>query len=215
MANLNVKHGGIAVRMRNGSKDVPLRPYYVKSDYATALYMGAPVSRIAGDSNAAAIKLSAGVMVGGAEAFGPGSLQKVELAANGDTVAITGFIQKIGFSAADASCFRAAYKPASTEAVVWVADHPDTIFEIQASAACVAADVGKVANMTGSGGSTVTGLSSVELDSSSLATGNATYQLRVVGISGDLLNSDVAANNVNVLVQINNHTDVDVAKAGV
>ena len=215
MANLNAKHGAIAKCMRNGSKDVPLRPYYVKSDYATALYIGSPVSRIAGDSNAAAIKLAAGSYVGGAEAFGAGSLQKVELAANGDTVAITGFIQRIGFSASDSGVFGASYKPASKEAVVWVADHPDTIFEMQASAACVAADVGKVANMTGSGGSTSTGRSSVELDSSSLATGNSTYQLRVVGISSDLLNSDVSANNVNVLVQINNHTDVDVAKAGV
>ncbi|CAB4212793.1 hypothetical protein UFOVP1437_60 [uncultured Caudovirales phage] len=215
MANLNAKHGAIAKHMRNGSKDVPLRAYYVKSDYATALYIGDPVSRVAGDANATAIKLAAGAMVGGAEAFGAGALQKVERATNGDTNAITGFIQHIGFSAADASCFRAGYKPASTEAIVFVADHPDTIFEIQASAACVAADVGKVTNLTGSGGSTVTGLSSAELDSAALATGNSSYQLRVVGISGDILNNDVAANNVNVLVQINNHTDVDVAKAGV
>ncbi len=215
MANLNAKFGAIAKHMRNGSTDVPLRAYYVKGDYATALYVGAPVSRIAGDSNASAIKLAAGSMVGGAENFPAGSLQKVELAANGDTVAITGFIQKIGFSASDASSFRAGYKPASTEAVVYVADHPDTIFEIQASAACATTDVGKVANMTGSGGSTVTGLSSVELDSASLATGNATYQLRVVGISKDMLNNDASASYVNALVQINNHTDVDVAKAGV
>ncbi len=215
MANLNAKFGAIAKRMRNGSKDVPVRAYYVKSDYATALYVGAPVSRIAGDSNAAEIKVGAGSMVGGAQAFGPGTLQKVELAANGDTNAITGFIVHIGFAASDASVFRAGYKPASTEAVVFVADDPDTIFEIQASAACTATDVGKVANLTGSGGSTVTGLSSVELDSTSLATGNATYQLRVVGISGDPLNNDVASNYVNVLVEINNHTDVDRAKAGV
>jgi hypothetical protein len=215
MANLNAKHGGIAIRMKNGAKDVPLHPYYVKADYATALYIGSPVSRIAGDSNAAAIKLSPGSMVGGVEAFPAGSLPRVELAANGDTVAITGFIQKIGFTASDSACFRAAYKPASTEAVVWVADHPDTIFQIQASAACVSTDVGKVANLTGSGGSAVIGNSNVELDSDSLATGNPTYQLRVVGIATDPLNSDAAANNVGVLVQINNHTDVDVAKAGV
>lgn len=215
MANLNAKHGAIAKHMRNGSKDVPLRAYYVKSDYATALYVGDPVSRIAGDSNAAAIKLAAGSMVGGAEAFGIGTLQKVERATNGDTNAITGFIQKIGFGVSDSSSFRAGYKPASTEAVVFVADHPDTVFELQASALCAAADVGKNANLTGSGGSTVTGLSSAELDSASLATGNATYQLRVVGISGDIQNNDVGSNYVNVLVQINNHTDADVAKAGV
>lgn len=215
MSNLNAKHGGIAKHMRNGSKDVPLRAYYVRSDYATALYIGAPVSRIAGDANPTEIKVAPGSMVGGVEKFGIGTLQKVELAANGDTNAITGFIQKIGFGVSDASAFRAGYKPASTEAVVFVADHPDTIFEMQCSAACTYTDVGKVANMTGSGGSTVTGLSSVELDSSSLATGNATYQLRVVGISTDPLNNDVASNYVNALVQINNHTDADVAKAGV
>lgn len=215
MPNINAKFGAVPVRMRNGSKDIPMRPYYVRSDYATALYVGDPVSRIAGDSNVAAIKLAPGAMVGGAEAFPVGSLQKVERAANGDTNAITGFITHIGFSSSDASCFRASYKPASTEAVVWVADHPDTIFEIQASAAFTATDVGKVANLTGTGGSTILGTSNVELDSASLATGNATYQLRAVGISTDLLNSDAAANNAGVLVQINNHTDVDVAKAGV
>ncbi len=215
MANLNAKFGAIAKHMRNGSTDVPLRAYYVASGYATALYVGAPVSRIAGDSNTTAIKLGPLAMVGGAENFPAGSLQKVELAANGDTVAITGFIQKIGFAASDASVFKAGYKPASTEAVVYVADHPDTIFEIQCSAACATTDVGKVANLTGTGGSTVTGLSSVELDSSSLATGNATYQVRVVGVSKDMLNNDASSNYVNALIQINNHTDVDVAKAGV
>ena len=215
MSNLNAKFGAIAKHMRNGSKDVPLRAYYVKGDYATALYVGDPVSRIAGDSNAAEIKVAAGSMVGGAEKFPAGSLQKVERAANGDTNAITGFIQKIGFAVSDASAFRAGYKPASTEAVVFVADHPDTIFELQCSAACATTDVGKVANLTGSGGSTVTGLSNVELDSSSLATGNATYQLQVVGVSTDMMNNDASSNYVNALVRINNHTDVDVAKAGV
>jgi hypothetical protein len=215
MPNLNAKHGAIAKHMRNGSKDVPLRAYYVAASYATALYVGDAVSRIAGDSNTAAIKLAAGSMVGGAEAFGAGALQKVERAANGDTNAITGFIQKIGFSAADASCFRAGYKPASTEAVVFVADHPDTIFEMQASAAFVSTDVGKNTNITGSGGSTITGLAATEADSAAMATGNSTFQLRIVGVSGDPLNNDLAANNANILVQINNHTDVDVAKAGV
>jgi hypothetical protein len=172
-------------------------------------------NQIAGDSNAAAIRTAAGSMTGGADGFGIGTLQKVERAANGDTNAITGFIQQIGFSVSDSAAFSAAYKPASTEAVVFVADHPDTIFEIQASALCAAADIGKVSNITGSGGSTYTGFASTELDSAALATGNATYQLRVVGISKDLLNNDVGSNYVNVLVQINNHTDVDVAKAGV
>lgn len=215
MANIDAPVGAIAKHMRNGSTDVPVRAYYVASSYATALYIGDPVSRIAGDSNTTAIKLGAGSMLGGAEAFPAGTLQKVERAANGDTNAITGFIQHIGFSASDASMFRAGYKPASTEAVVFVADHPDTIFEIQASASLVSTDIGKVSNLTGSGGSTVTGLSAAELDAAAVATGNSTYQLRLVGISRDPLRSDIASTNVGVLVQINNHTDVDVAKAGV
>lgn len=215
MSNLNAKFGAIAKHMRNGSKDVPLRAYYVASSYATALYIGDPVSRIAGDSNTAEINVVAGSQVGGADKFPAGSLQKVERATNGDTNAITGFIQHIGFGSADASAFRAGYKPASTEAVVFVADHPDTIFEMQCSAACATTDIGKNANLTGSGGSTVTGLSSVELDSSSLATGNSTYQMRVVGICKDPLNSDASSNYVNALVQINNHTDYADGKSGV
>lgn len=216
MANPNAPFGARPVHMRNGSPDVVVRPYYVKSDYATALYVGAPVSRIAGDSNAAVIKAVPNSFCGGADEFPAGSLQKVELAANGDTVAITGFVVSIGTATQAGSAFGPAYRPASKEAVVFVADHPDTIFEIQASAALASTDIGKVTNLTGSGGNaTVTGLSSVQLDAAAVATGNSTYQLRIVGVSKDPSRNDLASAYPVMLVQINNHTDVDVAKAGV
>ncbi len=216
MANPNAPFGARPVYMRNGSPDVIVRPYYVRSDYATALYVGSPVSRIAGDSNSTTIKAVANSFTGGADEFAPGTLQRVELAANGDTNAITGFIVAIGTATHAGSAFGPSYKPASKEAVVFVADHPDTIFEIQADSTLASTDIGKVANLTGSGGNaTVTGLSSVVLSASSAATGNSTYQLRIVGVSKDPLRNDLSTAYPVMLVQINNHTDVDVAKAGV
>ncbi len=215
MANLNAPMGAIAKFMRNGAREVPLTPYYVKSDYATALYIGDPVSRIAGDANAAPIKLAPGSLVGGADNFPIGTLQKVERAVNGDAVAITGFIVHIGFSASHTSVFGPGYKPASTEAVVWVADDPNTVFEMQCTTAIAATDIGKVTNLTGSGGSAYHGLSAATVDGSAIATGNATYQLRLIGLSKTPYRNDGTAVNCTVYVLINNHTDVDVAKAGV
>jgi len=77
------------------------------------------------------------------------------------------------------------YVAASTLRVVYVADDPKLIFEIQEDAAGGAvadASVGLNANHTAESGSTVTGYSTVELDSSDVAT-DTTGQLKIMRLS--------------------------------
>lgn len=72
------------------------------------------------------------------------------------------------------------YRPASTLRTVYVADDPYELFEIQASsdAAIVPANIGLNADITVGSGSTVTGLSGMELDQTTLTA--ATAQLRIL-----------------------------------
>ena len=62
-----------------------------------------------------------------------------------------------------------------------VIDDPSQLFLIQCDAGFVAADVGKNADVVGTGGSTTTGVSTMELNSSTLAT-TAALNLKTVGL---------------------------------
>ena len=62
-----------------------------------------------------------------------------------------------------------------------VIDDPSQLFLIQCDAGFVAADVGKNADVVGTGGSTTTGVSTMELSSSTLAT-TAALNLKTVGL---------------------------------
>jgi hypothetical protein len=60
------------------------------------------------------------------------------------------------------------------------------------------------ADVTGNAnGNTTNGISSGELDSSSLATTD--LMLRVVGVDADPDNQDLASDNANLIVKINDH----------
>jgi len=62
-----------------------------------------------------------------------------------------------------------------------VIDDPSQLFLIQCDAAFVAADVGKNADVIGTGGSTTTGVSTMELNSATLAN-SAALNLKTVGL---------------------------------
>ena len=62
-----------------------------------------------------------------------------------------------------------------------VIDDPNQLFIIQADEDIVAADVGKNADVVGTGGSTTTGVSTMELDSSTVAK-DAALNLKIVGL---------------------------------
>jgi hypothetical protein len=84
-----------------------------------------------------------------------------------------------------------------------VVDDPNQLFLIQADEDVVQADVGLNANIAYTAGSTTTGVSGTELDSSTIAN-TATLVLKVVGFY-DAPNNIRAENHVDVVVKINAH----------
>jgi hypothetical protein len=99
------------------------------------------------------------------------------------------------------------YLPGSTVAsdiIAFVIDAPDTVFEINADGVFGVADIFKNFSISNETGNTNTGISSVQLDVSESGTAS-TFLVQAIDISGDVLNSDVAVSNANVLVRINNH----------
>lgn len=176
----------------NGS----VNKYYINSTYATALFIGDPVVRN-GTSNTTAVD-------GGR--FSIGELPEVEKATAGDGNAITGVI--VGFEP-DFDNRSRLHNPASTERVVMVADDPNLLCEIQADGIVAVTEIGLNAVLIyANTGSTVTGLSGVELDTSSDApAADASNQLTIVKYSNDAENNDTTAANVNLMVRINNHSE--------
>jgi hypothetical protein len=78
------------------------------------------------------------------------------------------------------------YHPAATAGYGLLCDDPNVAYEIQedSDGGAIAITTGGYANgnLASGSGSTVTGLSAWTLDSSTVATGNATYQVKVIGL---------------------------------
>ena len=92
-----------------------------------------------------------------------------------------------------------------------VLDDPNQLFIVQCDAGFVAADVGKNADVIGTGGSTTSGISTMELNSSTLAV-TAALNLKVVGLYNDV-NNEFGTNAV-VVVKINEHVYGSAGVAG-
>ena len=92
-----------------------------------------------------------------------------------------------------------------------VLDDPNQLFLVQCDAGFVAADVGKNADVIGTGGSTTSGISTMELNSATLAT-TAALNLKVVGLYNDV-NNEFGTNAV-VVVKINEHVYGSTGVAG-
>jgi hypothetical protein len=92
------------------------------------------------------------------------------------------------------------------DAIAFVADDPDQLFIAQQDSAVsniVAADLNLNADLIFGAGSTTTGMSGVEIDSSSKNT-TATLQVRLIDFY-DVPSNDATANNSVIVVKINNH----------
>lgn len=204
MPNTDNPFGLRPVQHRNGAPyNGACKPYYLQSDYATAMFIGDPVV-ITGAVNTAAVSAP------GAGTFPVGAIQSVNKATV-NTGAITGVI--VGFAKrAD----QGQYNPASTECVVLVADDPDMLFEIQGEGTFTPASVGlNAALIYTHSGSTITGRSAAELDcGTTTAPGtSAGLQLKVRGFV-NREDNDMASANSKLLVQINVHTNAS-ASAGI
>lgn len=184
MANPNTPIGMRPVRHRNGAPyNGAANRYFVPATDGTALFLGDPV-----------------IIAGSADADGVATVTRAT-AAGGNY--LLGSVVAVEPVTRDSTTYRAA----SEARYVWVADDPDLIFEMQEDAvggALAVADVGLNADLIAGTGSTVTGLSAFQLDTSTKATTN-TLQLRIMGFSQSV-NNEVGNANAKVLVAINLHT---------
>jgi hypothetical protein len=197
MANTDAPFGLRPVMHRNGAAyNGAVRYYFAPATYATAIFIGDPVVKT-GTANTTEVSAP------GAGKFGPGTLPEVNVATVGDGNAITGVVVSI---ADDADSV--LYGAASTARVIAVADDPDLLFEIQADGTLAATSVGLNAVLIAThSGSTSTGLSGMELDTTSdVPAADASNQLTIVGFP-NREDVDLASANVNALVKINNHTE--------
>jgi hypothetical protein len=195
MANANSPNGIIPVAYRSGAPyNGAVRTYYVPVGNATALYIGDPVILItnSGDGN---------------------GVQTVEIASAGTTntsltYAILGAFMGRSNSAGTATIGitqgTSVYLPASTAAYIYVSDDPTLLYEVQEDSvggALASGAAGRNAPLVAGTGSTYTGQSGWQLQSSNI--GTAAYQMRIIQLlqSGN----NAIGTNAKWLTYINNH----------
>lgn len=197
MANSNTPKGLVPIKNNGGEMEVNF--YYIPSSYGTALFIGDPVVKT-GTSNTANV-------VAGQREFAAGSLPEINKATAGDDNPITGVV--VGFLS-DFDNTTLNYNPASTERIAVVADNPDQRFEIQeetAGTALAATSVGLNANVVyAESGSTATGISGAELDTSTPAT-TGTFQLKILRLVDRADNA--IGQHAKWEVKINRHSDAN------
>ena len=191
--------GLVPVRYLNGAPyNGQCRPYVHAAGDGVALLIGDPVTQ-SGTCNAAAVGK-----------YAIGELETVKLAgAAANTVPIAGVVVAVdplegaGANGRDSTIYAAL----STERVVWVADDPMIVFQIQeddGAAAIALGDAGLNFDLIAtSGGSLVTGISGWELDSSSGAV-TATGDCQLLNISR-IEDNAFGGGNVKWDVRINLH----------
>jgi hypothetical protein len=200
MANVDSPFGLKPVRHLLGLPvNMALTPCYIAASYGTALFVGDPVIRVAGGSNTAYESAP------GAGAFNIGTLPNIERATVGDGNRISGVI--VGF-APNPSNLDQKHNPASTERIALVNMDPFTVYEIQADGAIPAASVGLNAVLIAThSGSTTTGLSGMELDTTSdVPAADASNQLLILR-AVNREDNDTTIAHAKVEVLINQHTE--------
>lgn len=98
--------------------------------------------------------------------------------------------------------FNILFGAASTLRFMQAVPVQGTIFEIQANGVVAATASASNANITAEVGSTLTGNSTVELDTATIAS-TATHSLLITGVSKDRNNNDLSSANSNIEVIIN------------
>lgn len=184
MANSDVARGLRPAQYPNGAPyNGQAEKFYVPSTDSTAIYIGDMVK-----------------LAGSADSDGIPSVQKAS-----STDVVVGVMVGVDSETRDSTIYRAA----DTETYIFVATDPALLYEIQEDSvggALAATDVGLNANFIDAGGSTVTGLSGIELDSSTAATtATLDFQIRRLVKRAD----NEIGTNAKWLVRLNNHQYVD------
>lgn len=188
MANSDSPRGLRLVGKLGGSlQDVSIHEYFIPSSDSTAVFVGDAV-KYAGSSDASGVAASV-----------------AQAAASDALLGVVLDVDQIKGVAISSQNLSRKHRPASTAMYVRVCDDPNALYEIQddsVGGALAAGDVGLNADIIVGSGSTTTGLSAMELDTSTKAT-TATLPLKIIGLM-PRLDNEVAA-NAKVLVKINNH----------
>lgn len=188
MPNADAPRGLEPLRMLSGAPySGAVNTYFVPATDTDAIYKGGLV-KLAGSADANGVASVTGNV------------------ATGD--AVLGVMVGLAKPLRDSTINRAA----STEAYILVADDPNIVFSIQedsVGAALAATNVGNTADLaTMTAGSATTGLSSMEIDSSTAtAAGDGTEDVLIVGLVQSADNE--IGNNAKWLVRLNNHAFVD------
>ena len=184
MANQDTAFGFRAVRMQgSGPSTNGQTQYLVANGYGTSIFQGDPVEMVAGGT--------------------------VEVA-NGVADVVVGVFNGVNY--VDVNTRKPVwsnYHAASTSSFdgiikAFVQDDPDQLFEVQVSGAMTLANVGETANLVYTAGSTHSGTSKAEVNSSTYSTG-ANTAVKIVGLSGDPENNDTSSDNCNIIVKFNKH----------
>lgn len=187
MANSDTPFGlkpiGGSATLENGG----LVHCYLPSDYATSVFVGDPVIRVAAGSNDVPVDI-----IGGGR-FEIGTLPEVNVVSVGDTNEASGVV--VGFLATTRDS--TTYGAASTTRVALVNMDPYQEYIVQADGAVPAASVGLNAVLIAThSGSTVTGRSGMELDTTSDAPAtDASNQLRITRLYNSPDNETNAIHN--------------------
>lgn len=193
MANTDNPFGLRPVRYRSGAPwDGKVTPYYIGTGDSTALYIGDPVV-IVGNSNTA---------VEGDGRHQVGSLPVIAKATAGDANPVVGVVVAVEWETEASLIYRAA----STERIVYVADDPEIVFQIQDDGAGTpgTGNVFLNANLVYThAGSAITGRSGAELNAGTW-TADQSFQLLILG-AARLPNNDPASDNCVWDVLINTH----------
>lgn len=184
MANADTPFGFRPVRHRNGAPyNGAFRVYNIPASDGTAVFIGDPV-KLAGTGSTVNGQVYADVIQGTAAAT------------------VVGVV--VGFAPNPAD-LTSRHRAASTQRLVYVADDPDLLFEIQevtGGTALTANDIGLNANFVVAAGSTTTAMSGVELNNATEAA-TATLDCQIIGLVQR--EDNAIGEHAKWLVRLNNH----------
>jgi len=184
MANVAEKYGLKPVRKLDGSPFINAQNRYrIAANYGTPIYQGDLVKPVTG---------------GG-----------IERAVANTSDLVVGVFNGVFYT--DPTTQKPTYKnyyPGTVNAsdiVANVIDDPNVVYKVDADGAFDVEDIFKNFAITNATGSTLTGISEVQLDFSVSGLTTSGTVLQAIDISQDVSNSTADAANVDVLVRINNH----------
>lgn len=198
MTNVDNPHGLTPVGHLFGlDYNAGIHPYFVNSAYGTGLFIGDAVTKT-GTANTAKVSAI------GAGDFPIATLPEVILTAAGDGNPLTGVVVGVFPITRDSDIF----SPASTQSIVMVCDDPYVLFRIQANGIIAPAQIGLNAVLIYThAGSTITGISGAELDTTSDApAADASNQLTILR-QANVADNDTELTHPEIMVRINNHTE--------